>query len=64
MDVLGCGIDIPDVAHVINYDMPMLIDMYTHCIRRTRRAEKVEVATTFLTLTNIEVFYDLKQMLI
>ncbi|XP_039115413.1 DEAD-box ATP-dependent RNA helicase 21-like isoform X1 [Dioscorea cayenensis subsp. rotundata] len=63
-DVAGRGIDIPDVAHVINYEMPGSIDMYTHRIGRTGRAGKTGVATTFLTLQDYEVFYDLKQMLI
>ncbi|KAL2939981.1 DEAD-box ATP-dependent RNA helicase 21 [Bienertia sinuspersici] len=39
-DVAGRGIDIPDVAHVINYDMPGNIEMYTHRIGRTGRAGK------------------------
>ncbi|KAJ7540411.1 hypothetical protein O6H91_10G013600 [Diphasiastrum complanatum] len=63
-DVAGRGIDIPDVAHVINYDMPNNIEMYTHRIGRTGRAGKTGVATTFLTLHDTEVFFDLKQMLI
>jgi len=63
-DVAGRGIDIPDVAHVINFDMPGSIDMYTHRIGRTGRAGKTGVATTFLTLSDSDVFYDLKQMLI
>lgn len=63
-DVAGRGIDIPDVAHVINYDMPGNIEMYTHRIGRTGRAGKTGIATTFLTLHDTEVFYDLKQMLI
>lgn len=63
-DVAGRGIDIPDVAHVINYDMPGNVDMYTHRIGRTGRAGKTGVATTFLTLGDTDVFYDLKQMLI
>ncbi|RZC59506.1 hypothetical protein C5167_006803 [Papaver somniferum] len=62
-DVAGRGIDIPDVAHVINYDMPGNIEMYTHRIGRTGRAGKTGVATTFLTLHDTDVFYDLKQML-
>lgn len=62
-DVAGRGIDIPDVAHVINYDMPGTIDMYTHRIGRTGRAGKTGTATTYLTLHDTEVFYDLKQML-
>ncbi|KAJ0046299.1 hypothetical protein Pint_05576 [Pistacia integerrima] len=63
-DVAGRGIDIPDVAHVINYDMPGNIEMYTHRIGRTGRAGKTGVATTFLTFHDTDVFYDLKQMLI
>ncbi|KAI7724717.1 hypothetical protein M8C21_004594 [Ambrosia artemisiifolia] len=62
-DVAGRGIDVPDVAHVINYDMPGNIEMYTHRIGRTGRAGKKGTATTFLTLHDTEVFYDLKQML-
>ncbi|CAK9201244.1 unnamed protein product [Sphagnum troendelagicum] len=63
-DVAGRGIDIPDVAHVINYDMPGKIEMYTHRIGRTGRAGKTGVATTFLTLFDSDVFYDLKQILV
>ena len=63
-NVAGRGIDIPDVAHVINYEMPGSIDMYTHRIGQTGRARKTGVATTFLTLHDTDVFYDLKQTLI
>ncbi|KAE8725914.1 putative DEAD-box ATP-dependent RNA helicase 44 [Hibiscus syriacus] len=63
-DVAGCGIDIPDVAHVINYDMPSNIEMYTHRIGRTGRAGKTGVATTLMTLHDTDVFFDLKQILI
>ncbi|BBM99486.1 ATP-dependent RNA helicase DDX23/PRP28 [Marchantia polymorpha subsp. ruderalis] len=62
-DVAGRGIDIPDVAHVLNFDMPNNIEQYTHRIGRTGRAGKTGIATTFLTLGDTEVFYDLKQML-
>uniref|UniRef100_J3LS22 DEAD-box ATP-dependent RNA helicase 21 n=2 Tax=Oryza brachyantha TaxID=4533 RepID=J3LS22_ORYBR len=63
-DVAGRGIDIPDVAHVINYEMPGSIDTYTHRIGRTGRAGKKGLATSFLTLENTDIFFDLKQMLI
>ncbi|XXG52723.1 hypothetical protein AAC387_Pa03g0971 [Persea americana] len=49
-DVMGRGIDIPEVAHVINYDMPGSIETCTHRIGRTGRAGKTGVGTTFLTL--------------
>ncbi|RWR75932.1 DEAD-box ATP-dependent RNA helicase 21 [Cinnamomum micranthum f. kanehirae] len=63
-DVMGRGIDIPDVAHVINYDMPGSIETYTHRIGRTGRAGKTGVATTFLTVHDTQMFYDLEQMFI
>ncbi|GMH12468.1 hypothetical protein Nepgr_014309 [Nepenthes gracilis] len=63
-DLVGRGIDIADVAHVINYDMPENIEKYTHRIGRTGRAGKSGIATTFLTLNDTDVFYDLTQMLV
>ena len=62
-DVAGRGLDIPNVAHVINYDMPLKIDNYCHRIGRTGRAGKSGIATTFLTDHDEEVFYDLKAYL-
>ena len=49
-DVAGRGIDVPDVAAVINYDMPHTIEGYTHRIGRTGRAGKTGFAVTFLTM--------------
>jgi ATP-dependent RNA helicase DDX23/PRP28 len=63
-DILARGIDVADVAHVINYDMPNTIEAYTHRIGRTGRAGKEGVATSFLTLQDTDIFFDLKQMLI
>jgi ATP-dependent RNA helicase DDX23/PRP28 len=49
-DVAGRGLDIPDVAHVINYDLPTRsIENYTHRIGRTGRAGKEGLATSFIT---------------
>lgn len=47
-DVASRGLDIPDVSHVINYDMPATMDDYTHRIGRTGRAEKKGIALTFI----------------
>ena len=48
-DVAGRGLDILDVAHVINFDLPSKIENYTHRIGRTGRAGKDGIATSFLT---------------
>jgi ATP-dependent RNA helicase RhlE len=47
-DVASRGLDIPDVTHVINYDMPATIEDYTHRIGRTGRAGKLGKALTFV----------------
>lgn len=47
-DVASRGLDIPDVSHVINYDMPSSMEDYTHRIGRTGRANKKGIALTFV----------------
>lgn len=47
-DVASRGLDIEDVTHVINYDMPASMDDYIHRIGRTGRANKKGVALTFV----------------
>ena len=47
-DVAARGLDIPDVTHVINYDVPATYDDYVHRIGRTGRANKKGKALTFL----------------
>ncbi|WP_439437493.1 ATP-dependent RNA helicase SrmB [Salinivibrio costicola] len=39
-DVAARGIDVPDITHVINYDLPRTADVYLHRIGRTARAGK------------------------
>ncbi|KAL4804222.1 hypothetical protein BDV18DRAFT_153194 [Aspergillus unguis] len=63
-DLAGRGIDVPDVSLVINFNMATSIESYTHRIGRTGRAGKSGVAITFLGNEDVDVMYDLKQMLI
>ncbi|CAB9522171.1 dependent RNA helicase [Seminavis robusta] len=49
-DVAGRGIDIPNVSHIINFDLPTRsIENYSHRIGRTGRAGKEGLATSFIT---------------
>ena len=47
-DVASRGLDIPNVSHVINYDLPESQDAYIHRIGRTGRADKKGIALTFV----------------
>ena len=46
-DIAARGIDVSDISHVINFDMPDTVDAYTHRIGRTGRAEQSGDAFTF-----------------
>ena len=47
-DVAARGLDIPDVTHVINYDIPQTYNTYVHRIGRTGRSGKKGIALTFV----------------
>ncbi|CAD6253300.1 unnamed protein product [Miscanthus lutarioriparius] len=51
-DVAARGLDIPHVAHVVNFDLPNDIDDYVHRIGRTGRAGKSGLATAFFNDNN------------
>ena len=48
-DVASRGIDVSDVSHVINFDVPVVIEDYVHRIGRTGRAFQSGEAVTFCT---------------
>ena len=61
-DVVGRGIDVRNISHVINYDLPLDPENYVHRIGRTGRLGADGVAIAFVTpeqgdrLTDIEAF--------
>jgi ATP-dependent RNA helicase DeaD len=48
-DVAARGLDIDDISHVFNYDLPQDPEIYVHRIGRTGRAGKTGIAITLLT---------------
>ncbi|RMZ68652.1 hypothetical protein GMOD_00008378 [Pyrenophora seminiperda CCB06] len=59
-DAASRGLDIPDISHVINYDLPTSITSYVHRVGRTARAGKAGEAWTLFTKT--EAAWFLKQV--
>ncbi len=54
-NVAARGLDIPEVSHVINYDMPQNMEEYIHRIGRTARMEADGTAITFVTEWDMEM---------
>ncbi|KAI0695335.1 P-loop containing nucleoside triphosphate hydrolase protein [Cerioporus squamosus] len=61
--VAARGLDIPNVTHVVNYDLPSDIDDYVHRIGRTGRAGNVGIATAFFNRGNRNIVRDLLELL-
>jgi ATP-dependent RNA helicase DDX3X len=67
--VAARGLDIPNVTHVVNYDIPNDIDDYVHRIGRTGRAGNVGKATAFFNMAHdqtvlrelYDIFHEAKQ---
>jgi ATP-dependent RNA helicase RhlE len=53
-DIAARGIDVADVSHVINFDVPNTPDAYTHRIGRTGRAERSGKAYTLIAREDAE----------
>ncbi len=62
-DVASRGIDVSDISHVINYDMPDTIDAYTHRIGRTGRVDQVGEAFTFASPEDSQMVREIERVL-
>jgi len=62
-DIASRGIDVEDISHVINYDMPDTVDAYTHRIGRTGRVHKSGQAFTFVTQSDEELVRKIEKVL-
>ncbi len=59
-DVMARGIDIDDVSHVVNYDLPNTAEDYVHRIGRTARAGKSGTAVSLLAPEEHEMLRDIE----
>jgi len=62
-DIAARGIDISQISHVINYDVPDTVDAYTHRIGRTGRLERTGDAFTFVTSEDTAMVRDIERTL-
>jgi superfamily II DNA/RNA helicase len=62
-DVAARGLDIPDVSHIFNFDVPWQSDDYVHRIGRTGRAGKEGHSLTIVTPDDVKQLKDIERML-
>ncbi len=62
-DVAARGLDIPDVSHIFNFDLPWHSDDYVHRIGRTGRAGKEGAASSIVTPDDLKSLQDIEKML-
>jgi superfamily II DNA/RNA helicase len=62
-DVAARGLDIPDVSHIFNFDVPWQSDDYVHRIGRTGRAGKEGRSLTLVTPEDVKQLKDIEKML-
>uniref|UniRef100_A0A8D2DWT1 RNA helicase n=1 Tax=Sciurus vulgaris TaxID=55149 RepID=A0A8D2DWT1_SCIVU len=62
--VAARGLDISNVKHVINFDLPSDIEEYVHRIGRTGRVGNLGLATSFFNKRNVNITKDLLDLLV
>jgi ATP-dependent RNA helicase DDX3X len=64
LQVAARGLDIPNVKHVINFDLPSDVDEYVHRIGRTGRMGNLGLATSFFNEKNRNLTKDLVELVV
>jgi ATP-dependent RNA helicase RhlE len=62
-DIAARGIDVSQVSHVINFDVPTTPDAYTHRTGRTGRSERAGKACTFVTADDRSMIRAIERMI-
>jgi len=60
-DVAARGIDVSDISHVFNYDLPRFSEDYVHRIGRTGRAGKTGIAISFVLPTEMHLLKSIER---
>ncbi|WP_421708916.1 DEAD/DEAH box helicase [Algihabitans sp.] len=61
-DVAARGIDVPEVSHVVNFELPNMPEAYVHRIGRTARAGKEGLAISFCTNEELGLLKDIQKV--
>jgi ATP-dependent RNA helicase RhlE len=62
-DVSSRGIDISEISHVINFDVPLIYEDYIHRIGRTGRANKTGESITFVTDPDVHHMQEIEKII-
>lgn len=62
-DVAARGIDVKNLSHVVNYDLPNIAEDYTHRIGRTGRGGAVGIAVTLISPPDLPLLRDIEKRL-
>jgi len=62
-DIAARGIDVSQVSHVINYDVPDTAEAYTHRVGRTGRMERLGTAFTFATQEDLPMIRSIERLM-
>jgi ATP-dependent RNA helicase RhlE len=62
-DIAARGIDVRDITHVINFDLPNIPDSYVHRIGRTARAGRDGTAISFCDIEEREYLKDIEKLI-
>ena len=62
-NVASRGLDLPEISHVINFDVPEDVDTYIHRVGRTARMGRSGTAITFVGQHDLQMFDELRRKL-
>jgi ATP-dependent RNA helicase RhlE len=62
-DVAARGIDVPDITHVINFDMPLEADSYVHRVGRTGRAGATGAALSICVAAEMNLLRQIETLI-